>query len=100
MHISAITELTNISQATSSLPLQTALPVLPEAKPGTLHTPQIPVTLPSEMSDALPALDTNAMQQSLACSQNVRDTTGLEQEALIRRLTIHWTPELAFRDCK
>ncbi|KAF9821208.1 hypothetical protein IEO21_00816 [Rhodonia placenta] len=85
-------------QATSSLPLQTALPVLPEAKPGTLHTPQIPVTLPSEMSDALPALDTNAMQQSLACSQNVRDTTGLEQEALIRRLTIHWTPELAFRD--
>ncbi|OBZ70257.1 Protein EFR3 [Grifola frondosa] len=46
----------------------------------------------------LPSLDTEALIAALTSNQNVQDATGLDQQALSRRLGISWTAESAFRD--
>lgn len=84
----------------SSIPSTLALPSLPEARPGVLVPPQqpLPLDLSDSSSENVQDLDIEAMYTCLASSQIVKDTTGLDQDGLLRRLTAPWTAESAFKD--
>ncbi|KAI0736189.1 hypothetical protein C8Q72DRAFT_769172 [Fomitopsis betulina] len=73
------------------------LPSVPEPRPGSLLPALQPVSFPSQGPNAdLPDLDAEALWKSITNSQVVAETTGLDCEALTRRLTASWTAENAF----
>ncbi|CAA7259894.1 unnamed protein product [Cyclocybe aegerita] len=50
-------------------------------------------------SDASPlGLNVDEAVSMLVYSRTIQDAFGMEQEGLLRRLKVQWTPELAFRD--
>ncbi|TFY61600.1 hypothetical protein EVJ58_g4417 [Rhodofomes roseus] len=86
-------------QVLSALPSSASLPSVPEARPGTLPSPQQPVSIPSQESATdLPDLDSESLWRSIASSQLVAGTTGLDSEGLGRRLAAAWTAEGAFTE--
>ncbi|KAH9938265.1 uncharacterized protein B0H18DRAFT_966299 [Fomitopsis serialis] len=86
-------------EAVSDLPPSALLPSIHEVLPGTLPPPQQPVPFPGQepMAD-LPDLDSEAMWRSIANSQVVAETTGLDSEGLGRRLAAAWSAESAFTE--
>ncbi|PCH41155.1 hypothetical protein WOLCODRAFT_70616 [Wolfiporia cocos MD-104 SS10] len=76
------------------------LPSLPDVRAGALHPPPHGMSLlgDSFSSDLLKEFDSDAVCRSLAIAQNVQETTGLDEEALLRRLKAAWSAESAFKE--
>ncbi|KAI0921764.1 hypothetical protein AcV5_000732 [Taiwanofungus camphoratus] len=84
----------------SAIPQELTLPSLPDPHPRNLASPQEPIPFTSEASPTgpLPNVDTQALLTSVASSQTVQEATGLDEQALVRRLTAHWTAASAFKE--
>ncbi|CCL99429.1 uncharacterized protein FIBRA_01447 [Fibroporia radiculosa] len=87
-----------VQEALSKSPL--VLPQPLSVQPGTFHPTHEAVAFTSSSMDANAVLElqTAKLCTCLASHQNVRDTVGLNQDALIRRMTAPWTADSAFRE--
>ena len=83
------------------MPVQSYLP--PEAVQalGRLTEPETPVQiLPSDQADgAWFGVDPEVAVGLLASNKHTLDATGMDSEALRKRLLAPWTAESALRDC-
>ena len=87
------------------MPVPSYIPTEAVQALGRLTEPEIPVQiLPSKQVDdadgAWSAVDPEVALSLLASSKNVLDATGMDSEALRKRLSTPWTAESAFRDCE
>lgn len=82
------------------MPVSSYLPE--EARtPGQLANPHVPVQiLPVNADSAWSGVAPQEALDILASSKNALEATGMDREVLHRRLSIPWTAESAFRDCK
>lgn len=88
-------------QFVADAPPSIVLPSMSDPRPGSLLPAPQPVPFPSQGPIVdLPDLDSEALWKSVVNSQVVAETTGLDCEALTRRLTTPWTAENAFVDCE
>ncbi len=87
------------------MPVPSCLPTEAVQALGRLTEPEIPVQiLPSNQADgvdgAWSGVDPEVALGLLASSKNILNATGMDSEALRKRLLTPWTPESALRDCK
>jgi len=81
-------------------------PCLPQEKegrtPGELADPEVPVqVLPVDDAEcAWSGVTFQAALDALASNKDALEATGMDKEALHKRLSTPWTVESAFRDCK
>ena len=69
---------------------------------GQLADPEVPVPI-SPINDAGIAWSgvvPQAAVDALASNKNALEVTGMDRETLQKRLSVSWTAESAFRDCK
>ncbi|KAF8272538.1 hypothetical protein EI94DRAFT_1796139 [Lactarius quietus] len=94
-------ELTELAErALSSMPVPSYLPPEAVQAQGRLTEPETPVQiLPSNQADgAWSGVDTEVAVGLLASSKSTLDATGMDSEALRKRLSTPWTAESALRD--
>lgn len=91
-----------LRQALATLTSPTTIPELQRLEAGLYHSPQEAVDFSSEPLPSHEALEMNVEGAVLAIAscQAVQDATGLDQEALLARLTRPWSAESALRECK
>jgi hypothetical protein len=84
------------------MPISSCLPREEERTPGQLADPEVPVQI-SPVNDAenvWSGVTSQAALDALVSSKNALEATGMDREALHKRLSTRWTAESAFRDCK
>jgi protein EFR3 len=90
-------------EALSTMPVSSCLPQEEDARiPGRLADPQVPVHV-SPVEDAgcvWSGITFQAALDALVSSKDALEATGMDREALHKRLSTPWTAESAFRDCK
>jgi len=90
-------------EALSSMPVSLCLPQEEDVRtPGQLADPEVPVHV-SPVEDAECAwsgVTFQAALDALVSSKDALEATGMDREALHKRLSTPWTAESAFRDCK
>lgn len=75
------------------------LPDLPELSPGAFHAPRQPIPVTDAAADsAVRALDTEGLLLALVSSETVQEATSLDRQGLLRKFTVSWSAESAFRD--
>lgn len=87
------------------MPVPSYLPTEAGQALGRLTEPEISVQiLPSNQVDgadgAWSAVDPEVALSLLASNKNALDATGMDSEALRKRLSTPWTAESALRDCE
>ena len=85
------------------MPISSCLPQGEDARtPGQLADPEVPVRV-SPVEDAECVWSGVAFQaalDALVSSKDALEATGMDREALHKRLSTPWTPESAFKDCE
>jgi len=85
------------------MPVSSCLPQEDDARtPGQLVDPEVPVHV-SPVEDAESVWSGVTFQDALdalVSSKDALEATGMDREALHKRLSMPWTAESAFRDCK
>lgn len=87
-------------QALSSQHISSSLPELHQCQPGVLHSPvdPIPFDCGASRESQLPTWDSEALLMAVVSNTNVQNATGLDRQALLRRLAAQWTPEIAYKE--
>lgn len=84
------------------MPISSCLPREGNARtPGQLACPEVPVHV-SPVQDAgcvWSGVTFQAALDALVSSKDALEATGMDREALYKRLSTPWTAESAFRDC-
>ena len=89
-------------EALSSMPTSSRLPPEEARTPGRLADPEVPVQI-SLINDTECVWSGFTFQEALdalVSSKNTLEATGMDKEALHKRLSMPWTAESAFRDCE
>ena len=89
-------------EALSSMPTSSRLPPEEVRTQGRLADPEVPIQI-SPVNDAESVWSGFTFQEALdalVSSKNTLEATGMDKEALHKRLSMPWTAESAFRDCK
>ena len=89
-------------EALSSMPTSSRLPPEEVRTQGRLADPEVPIQI-SPVNDAESVWSGFTFQEALdalVSSKNTLEATGMDKEALHKRLSIPWTAESAFRDCE
>jgi hypothetical protein len=86
------------------MPVRSYLPAEAMQALGRLTEPETPVQIsPSNQADdangAWAGVDPEVAVGLLASNKHTLDTTGMDSEALSKRLSAPWTAESALRDC-
>jgi hypothetical protein len=84
------------------MPISSCLPPEEARTLGQLVDPEVPVQI-SPVNDAESVWSGFTFQEALdalVSSKNALEATGMDKEALHKRLSMPWTPESAFRDCE
>ena len=90
-------------EALSTMPVSSCLPKEENARtPGQLADPEVPVNIfPVEDAESVwSGVTFQAALDALVSSKDALEATGMDREALHKRLSMPWTAESAFRDCK
>ena len=90
-------------EALSTMPVSSCLPQEEDARtPGQLADPEVPVqvSLVEDAECVWSGVTFQAALDALVSSKDALEATGMDREALHKRLSTPWTAELAFRDCK
>jgi hypothetical protein len=90
-------------EALSTMPVSSCLPQEEDARtPGQLADPEAPVYVsPIEDAECVwSGVTFQAALDALVSSKDTLEATGMDREALHKRLSTPWTAESAFRDCK
>ena len=91
-------------EALSTMPVSSCLPQQGEdaRAPGQLADPEVPVNVsPVEDAECVwSGVTFQAALDALVSSKDALEATGMDREALHKRLSTPWTAELAFGDCK
>lgn len=87
------------------MPAPSYLPTEAARAQGRLSEPETPVQIsPCNQADsaagAWSGVDPEVAVGLLASSKNALEATGMDSEALRKRLSIAWTAEAALRDCE
>ena len=84
------------------MPVSSCLPQVEDTRtPGQLADPEVPVHVPSvEDTGVWSGVTFQAALDALVSSKDTLEATGMDREALHKRLSMPWTAESAFRDCK
>jgi len=85
------------------MPVSSCLPQEENARtPGQLADPEVPVNIsPVEDAESVwSGVTFQAALDALVSSKDTLEATGMDREALHKRLSMPWTAESAFRDCK
>ncbi|KAA1466315.1 hypothetical protein DENSPDRAFT_831122 [Dentipellis sp. KUC8613] len=86
-------------EALSGIPSGSYLPKPPNREPGVFTAPDEPALIPGESSQPpRVVIDREQLLRMLVSNQNVLDATGMDEQALYRRLTADWTAESALSD--
>jgi protein EFR3 len=93
-------------QVLSSLGSTSILPPLAPTPPDVLQPPEEPSDWPTvpkcprdDATKPRQLIDAELVVQALAANHNAQVVTGLDRQALLRRLALEWTLESALRDC-
>jgi hypothetical protein len=89
-------------EALSTMPISSYLPRGEDARtPGQLVDPEVPVRVsPVEDAECVwSGVTFQAALDALVSSKDALEATGMDREALHKRLSTPWTAESAFRDC-
>lgn len=86
------------------MPIQSYLPAEAVQALGRLTEPETPVQIsPSDQASSADStwsgVDPEVAVGLLASNKHTLDTTGMDSEALRKRLSAPWTAESALRDC-
>jgi protein EFR3 len=90
-------------EALSTMPVSSCLPQEEDARtPGQLADPEVPVHVsPVEDAECVwSGVTFQAALDALVSSKDALEATGMDREALLKRLSTPWTAESALRDCK
>jgi protein EFR3 len=90
-------------EALSTMPVSSCIPQEENARtPGQLADPEVPVNIsPVEDAESVwSGVTFQAALDALVSSKDTLEATGMDREALHKRLSMPWTAESAFRDCK
>ncbi len=87
------------------MPIPSYLPTEAGQALGRLTEPETPVQIsPSNQADGTDGVwsgvDPEVALNLLASSKNALDATGMDREALQKRLSTPWTAESALKDCE
>ncbi|KAI0284326.1 hypothetical protein BGY98DRAFT_948966 [Russula aff. rugulosa BPL654] len=88
-------------KALSTMPVSSCLPQEENARtPGQLADPEVPVNIsPVEDAESVwSGVTFQAALDALVSSKDTLEATGMDREALHKRLSMPWTAESAFRD--
>ena len=84
------------------MPIPSYLPSEEARTLGQLADPEVPVQI-SPVNDAQSVWSGFTFQEALdalVSSKNALEATGMDKEALHKRLSMPWSAESAFRDCE
>jgi hypothetical protein len=89
-------------EALSSMPFSSCLPPEEARTPGQLADPEIPTQIApvNDTESVWSGVTFQAALDALVSSKSTLEATGMDREALHKRLSTPWTAESAFRDCK
>jgi protein EFR3 len=90
-------------EALSTMPVLSCLPQEEDPRtPGQLADPEVPVHVsPVEDAECVwSGVTFQAALDALVSSKDALEATGMDREALHKRLSTPWTAESAFRECK
>ncbi|KAL4267891.1 EFR3 family protein [Pleurotus pulmonarius] len=93
-------ELVDIAQqALSSLPPALELPIIPSSDLPEYHPPLVPMPFPSlDKSDTVfPGVNLEAALLAIASNEKAQESTGLDEQSMVRVLTARWTAESAIK---
>ena len=77
------------------------LPNLHGMVPGAFQPPQEPSTFANGATSSAyhMCIDSQGLLTSIVSNKTVQDATGLDRQDLLRRFTVSWSAESAFRNC-
>jgi len=89
-------------KALSSMPASSYLPSEEARTSGQLADPEVPAHISpiTNAGIAWSGVVPQAAVDALASNKNALEVTGMDRETLQKRLSVSWTAEAAFRDCK
>lgn len=76
------------------------LPPLRSLEPGVFPEPCDPVPLPDGSYEGTTGFNAESLLDILASRKTVQEATGLDRPGLLRKFTIPWSAEAAFKDCE
>jgi hypothetical protein len=90
-------------EALSTMPVSSCLPQVEDARtPGQLVDPESPVHVSpvEDVESVWSGVTFQAALDALVSSKDALEATGMDRDTLYKRLSMPWTAESAFRDCK
>ncbi|KAG5221564.1 plasma membrane localization protein [Salix suchowensis] len=95
-------ELVDIAQQALSLPSALELPIIPSSDSPEYHPPLVPMPFPSlDKSDTVfPGVNLEAALLAIASNEKAQESTGLDEQSMVRVLTARWTAESAIKSCE